>query len=501
MTHDAITAALLDALPGVVYATDKEGQISFANPRFAAIVGASPRALIGRRLEAVLPLPLVDSTLKHEAHVTRLRMPLTKQIEGHGPSGQERTWLVTKFPLPEPLAGIGTVATDISNQARETGAARREALFAREVLDRVPNLIYAKDRAHRFTLANQAMAALFDSTPEQLLGRTEDELARVGAEARNTRTAREDAMVLAGGSETVAPEERRSDARGQELWFRTTRQPLRTEGTKTEQLLVVATDITAYRNAQRERLRLKDQQMETISRLSGGIAHDLNNLLTVLHTGAEILRDTAVASSDAAFIIDDIARASTRAAALTRHLLAYGRRQLLRPVRLDLNEVVEAQRERLLKEVGAQIELTLALAAKPCPVFVDHEGIVQALIHLASNAHDAMPQGGRLRIETQRLGGRLPSAELDGIVQLMVEDTGEGIPSELVDRVFEPFFTTKPQGKGTGLGLSMVYGTVRQSGGDVRLESREGGGTRVSVLLPLTGEQSGGAEVESTGEY
>lgn len=480
---------LLEAMPGVAYATGVDGRVLLANPPFLRLVGLPLPEVLERRLEDLLPLHLVVQAVEHEQQVARVGIPVSRQIQVDGPTGSERTWLVTKVPLRRHgmLAGIGTVVTDVTDQVQESATAQRKASFFREVLERVPNLIYAKDRHHRFTLANRAMAELLHTTPDQMLGRTELELGVAAEDVARSEQA--DGAVLDGGIEQLDPEEPRHDASSAQRWFRTTRQPLRLDASTTEQLLVVATDITEYRNTQRAQLRFKDERMEAVGRLAGGIAHDLNNLLTVLQSGASLLQEEMGPDAELRFVVDDIARASARAASLTQQLLAYSRRQLLRPERIDINQVVTASEDDLRRVLGDSIELQLTLAPAPPAVLVDHASVGQILVNLASNARDAMPGGGVLRIETRTVVAELPGIGESGVVELVVEDTGQGIPPDVLDHVFEPFFTTKPPGKGTGLGLSMVYGVVRQSGGDVVVTSPEGRGARFVVRLPVADER------------
>lgn len=485
MSAPSLGLAMLFGMPGIAYATDRDGRVILANPSFLALAGLPIDAALGRPLEEVLPLHLVSQAIEHEEQVARVGMPLTRQIRVDGPTGTERTWLVTKFPLGHEgqSAGIGTVVADVTDQVRESLAAQREAAFIREVFERLPNLIYAKDRHRRFTLANRAMAELLGASPDDVLGRTERELGVTPEDVQ--RSDHDDSAVLESGSELLTAEEVRHDAEGGQRWFRTTRQPLLAEGSATEQVVVVATDITDYRNAQRAQLQLKDERMDALGRLAGGIAHDLNNLLTVLQSGAAVLKEMVGQEAELSFVVDDMARASERAASLTGQLLAYSRRQLLRPQRVDINQIVASRADDLRRMLGEKVELRLSLAAELPAVLADQASVGQILENLASNARDAMPDGGVLHIETRHTIAKLPETRESEVVELALTDTGHGIAPDVLERVFEPFFTTKPQGKGIGLGLSMVHGIARQSGGDVVATSQEGRGAQFVVRLPV----------------
>jgi PAS domain S-box-containing protein len=252
--------------------------------------------------------------------------------------------------------------------------------------------------------------------------------------------------------------------------------------------ILLATDVTEQQSLQRQLLR--SQKMEAVGQLAGGVAHDFNNLLGVITGYAELLmRDLAAGSREQARA-EEIKRASDRAAALTRQLLAFGRRQVLQPEVLDLNAVV-ADVERMLRRlISEDIQIVMAPGAGLGRVRADAGQIEQVLMNLAVNARDAMPEGGRLVIETGNAdvdaayARANPDARPGPHVVLAVSDTGHGMDAKTASRIFEPFFTTKAEGKGTGLGLSTVYGIVRQSGGWVNVYSEPGRGTTFRVYLP-----------------
>jgi len=265
-----------------------------------------------------------------------------------------------------------------------------------------------------------------------------------------------------------------------------------------------------------ERLKLEDalrqaQKMEAIGQLTGGVAHDFNNLLTVILGGLDIIgrQLPSMAAGTATERVrrarDGAMDAANRAARLTQHLLAFARRQPLEPKVIDINKLVSGTSELLRRTLGGQIDLETVLAGGLWAAEVDPVQLENALVNLAVNARDAMPEGGKLTIETHNahLDDAYVAAIPEGVpagqyVLIAVSDTGTGMDAETVNRVFEPFFTTKEPGKGTGLGLSQVYGFVRQSGGHVRIYSEPGNGTAVKIYLP----RSRGAEekVERTSE-
>ncbi|MCC7385532.1 MAG: response regulator [Deltaproteobacteria bacterium] len=235
------------------------------------------------------------------------------------------------------------------------------------------------------------------------------------------------------------------------------------------------------RRAIEERLRQADK-LEAIGRLSGGIAHDFNNLLTVIQGNAQLALNEIPPTIAARSVIEEVLRAAERAASLTQQLLAFSRQQVLSPEALDLNAVVESLAVMLRRVIGEDIALELQLDPARPRVRADSGQIDQVLMNLAINARDAMPGGGRLRLETR----------LDGDwAKVLVQDSGQGMDQETLARIFEPFFTTKGRGKGTGLGLATVYGIVKQSQGEIAVSSEPGAGSRFEIRLPTTQEALG----------
>ncbi|CAN5555263.1 PAS domain-containing hybrid sensor histidine kinase/response regulator [soil metagenome] len=232
------------------------------------------------------------------------------------------------------------------------------------------------------------------------------------------------------------------------------------------------------------------QKMEIVGQLSGGIAHDFNNLLTVIVGNAELLSEQLKMRRDLRQLSDDIGRAADRGAELTQRLLAFSRQQILRPVDVDCNKLLDGVHKMLRRTVREDIEINTMFEPDLAMAVADAGQLESAVLNLAVNAKDAMPRGGRLTISTanaslddhyQRLH---PEVAPGDYVLIAVTDDGEGMPKEVIDRAFEPFFTTKDVGKGSGLGLSMVYGFVKQSSGHVSIYSEPGLGTTVRVYLP-----------------
>ncbi len=257
--------------------------------------------------------------------------------------------------------------------------------------------------------------------------------------------------------------------------------------------LAVVLDVT-QRNIAEEQLR-QAQKMEAIGQLTGGIAHDFNNLLAIIQGNIELVQEKVKGDPVLAEMIDYALRASERGASLTKRLLAYSRQQPLAPKPVDIAVLIAGMTDLMRRALGETIEVRTHMAPGLWPTRIDQNELEHAMLNLAVNARDAMPNGGTLSIEAE-------NTELDGAyadhnievrpgayVMIAITDTGAGMTKEVIEHVFEPFFTTKPIGQGSGLGLSMVYGFVKQSGGHIKVYSEPGHGTTVRLYLPRFAEK------------
>jgi two-component system cell cycle sensor histidine kinase/response regulator CckA len=274
-------------------------------------------------------------------------------------------------------------------------------------------------------------------------------------------------------------------------WIRERAFPVRHSEGHVERIVGVARDVTD-RKAAEEQAR-EAQKMESVGRLAAGLAHDFNNVLTVINGLAELARGELPQGSPLREHLDGIQAAGGRAAQLTRQLLAFSRKQVLHPTIVSLNALAREAESLLQRVMGDDVRVEVALANDLSPVRVDAGQLHQVILNLAMNGRDAMPKGGTLRIETRlhavgehhRSPHRLPPGRY---AVLAMSDTGVGIDPETQQRLFEPFFTTKDPGKGTGLGLATVHGIVKQSGGEICVTSDVGRGTTFTIFLPMTEE-------------
>jgi PAS domain S-box-containing protein len=385
----------------------------------------------------------------------------------------------------EPHQFVGIVE-DVTE--RRTAALRREAalrLFA-SLIENMRDGVVVESNERVVTAANSAFMKMF-SIPgrPQDLGGVDCRQAAQGAsslvEESHTFVAVLEQRIRA--AEPARDHVRFRDGRVVERDYT----PIRdSAGTITGHMWVYH-DLTDVLRLQ-EQLR-QSQKMEAVGRLAGGIAHDFNNLLTVLQGHATMLLEEPLLPHVVADL-HEIISATNKAANLIRQLLAYSRQQVLKLSILDLNEVVRELGRSLLRMIREDITLETSLDANTPHVLADRTQIEQVILNLAVNARDAMPNGGRLEIRTQRVSLSEPLRQHGFSVPpgfyalLSLTDTGEGIDEFVLPRIFDPFFTTKEQGKGTGLGLATVYGIIKQSGGYILVDSRKGKGAVFRVLLP-----------------
>ncbi|MGI4809869.1 MAG: PAS domain S-box protein [Janthinobacterium lividum] len=347
---------------------------------------------------------------------------------------------------------------------------------------------------------NPVWTELLGWTEKELLGRTSEWIEH--PDDRDRTRANTGAVADGGGANRFENRFRARD--GSYHWFSWT--AIETEGL----IYCVARDVTAEREQEEARARLENQlrqsqKMEAVGQLTGGLAHDFNNLLTGV-TGSLELMQTRIAQGrikDIDRYINAAQGAAKRAAALTHRLLAFSRRQTLDPKPTDVNRLVHGMEDLIQRTVGPAITLEPMVGAGGLwPTLVDPSQLENALLNLCINARDAMPDGGKITVETGNRWLDERTARERGLppgqyVSLCVSDTGTGMPPDVIAKAFDPFFTTKPIGQGTGLGLSMIYGFAKQSGGQVRIYSEVGKGTNVCIYLPRHLGEADAAELAS----
>jgi PAS domain S-box-containing protein len=345
---------------------------------------------------------------------------------------------------------------------------------------------------------NPKLLEVYGATKEQVEGKPWRDFASPHSTLREH--AEEIGARVLGNGEAWQGEVSDLDKDGERLWREATVFPIKDEAGEVAHTVYMSLDITDRKLAEQEKKELEEQlvqaqKMEAIGRLAGGVAHDFNNLLTAILGFADLIRRNASPGHETYEAADLVTTAARRAAKLTSRLLGFARKGKHQHVPVDMNAVVDSTIVLLDRTVDKQIEVTARLFADPSSVMGDPSQLEQVVLNLAVNARDAMPEGGTLVVETcnakvedrrRFLGAELVPGDY---VVLSVRDTGEGIPADVQEHVFEPFFTTKARGEGTGMGLAMVYGIVRNHGGALELQSEVGGGTEVSVYLPMVAAQ------------
>ena len=387
-----------------------------------------------------------------------------------------------------PVRMLG-VCLDVTDRIKSERALRQSEQSYRLLLRSVRDYaIYMLDPQGRVLSWNEGAARVKGYEPEEVLGYnyelffTEEDRA-AGEPARALELAAREGQYESQGWRV-----RRDSSR---YYVNSVIDAIRTEAGDLVGFAKVTRDITEQREAQvalektREQLA-QAQKMEAIGQLTGGIAHDFNNLLMIVSGYAQILQGRLKEAKDKQ-AIEAIRAAAARGEKLTRQLLAFSRRQTLLPVVVDLRQRIDAVRDMLAPSLRGNIELTCDIEDKIWPVEVDLGELELALVNIAVNARDAMPEGGGITLSARNVvlkPGSAAGALTGDFVALAIIDTGTGMPPEVLQRVFEPFYTTKPVGKGTGLGLSQVHGFALQSGGAATVSSEVGKGTAVTIYLP-----------------
>ncbi len=402
------------------------------------------------------------------------------------PETAEGIWFsVSARPLSDTAGehrGAILVLRDVTAHKKSVEALQHSEQRFATFMRHLPGVAFIKDRDRRYIFYNEAVEGIAPEQVHQFLGKTDDDIWPPEYAAAFKKN---DEEVFRTGAplQTVESAPHPDGMHSYEIY----KFPLADETGEVAYVAGVGIDITERRQLE-DQLR-HSQKLEAVGRLAGGVAHDFNNLLTVISGYGHMLLKGIAESDPLHSCVEELLRASNRAAGLTNQLLAFSRRQIIKPQVLDINALVANMDRMLRRVIGEHIHLETSLSADVGTVMADAGQLEQVLMNLTVNARDAMPQGGTLSIRTANVdvspaSHRRSEVRPGSYVVIEVADTGSGIDAETMLHLFEPFYTSKEVGKGTGLGLSTVYGIIKQSGGDVAVESHPAAGTTFRMYLP-----------------
>jgi PAS domain S-box-containing protein len=490
-THERWLRAVMETAADGVILIDARGTVLMFNPACERLFKYSGDEVIGRNVKMLMPGPYRE---EHDRYLDNFQRTGERKIIGIGREvfGQRKDG--TTFPMDlavgeakqdEGAIFVGIIH-DLTERERVERALRESSARLRGVVETAVDGVILIDARGRILMFNPACEKLFQYRVDEVIHENVKLLMPSSYRVEHDSYIRNflqtgERKIIGIGREVVG---QRKD--GSTFPMDLSVGEAKQDG---EAIFVgIIHDLTERKRTEEQLVQA--QKMETVGQLSGGIAHDFNNLLTVIVGNAEFLSEKLKARQDLKQLADDIGRAADRGAELTQRLLAFGRRQILRPIEIECNDLLDAMHKLLRRTLREDIEIKTDFDPDIPLAFADPAQLESAVLNLALNAQDAMPTGGCLTISTANASlddhyKSLHPEVLPGeYILVSITDDGEGIPKGVIERVFEPFFTTKEVGKGSGLGLSMVYGFVKQSNGHVSIYSEPGLGTTIRIYLP-----------------
>lgn len=481
--RERLFSAVVESSNDAIITKALDGTITSWNRAAEHLFGYSAAEAVGRPVDIIVP-----PDRRAEVHDILNRVRRGERIEHYETvrvhkDGREAEVSLSVSPIRSAagdIVGASKTARDITETKQTQKALNQEIEERRRIFETSHDLILVTDTAGNFIQVSPSALDIIGYYPTEMIGhsavefihpddlestRNEMRAARRGQNKRNfeTRYIHKDGHAIALN------------------WTGTWSEPVRRH-------FFIGRDLTEKQAAD-DQIR-QAQKMDAVGQLTGGVAHDFNNILTVITGTIGILEEAVADRPDLVAVARLIDEAAERGANLTRHLLAFARKQPLQPTEVDVNRLALEAAKLLHPTLGEHIEITPMLADDAWTAMVDPNQLTTAILNLALNARDAMPNGGKLALETRNVylddsyAGMHSEVTVGNYVMVAVSDSGTGIPAALLEKVFDPFFTTKEVGKGTGLGLSMVFGFVKQSGGHIKIYSEEGHGTSVKIYLP-----------------
>jgi PAS domain S-box-containing protein len=483
--------AILESAVAAIITIDTAGRVESVNAAAERMFGYAAGEVIGRNISMLMPEPYRS---QHDTYLAKYLATGRPQIIGIGREVAGLRKDGSTFPIhlsvgESAVGGMrfftGTIVDLSAKRAAEQRFEREQALF-RAIFESLPDPLVVCDTGGAIRLVNPSFTRVFGYGEPEVLGES-GALLLEAPETWQDLVPGQAAARPANANPSTATFHRKS---GEVFPAETVAGAIRGSSGSDLGWLMLIHDVTVER--QQEALLLKAQRLEAVGQLTGGVAHDFNNLLTVILGNIELL-EPKLGDDLSRTLATEAREAAEMGARLTDRLLTFARRQRLETQSLNLNEFVLGLTELLRRTIGAPIDLSTALAPDLWPTVADPGQFESAVLNLVLNARDAMPDGGRLVIETFNATldaatvASAPDMAAGDYVVLSVADTGHGMPPEVRARAFEPFFTTKGAGKGSGLGLATIYGFARQSGGNVTIYSEPGRGTTVNLYLPRAG--------------
>ena len=489
--REVLLRSIVDNTPSVIVVKDLEGRFVFVNDSFVASRGGTVQGWIGKKAYAASPSDHAAAMRAQDQEAMEKQGAVTRERKTTLLDGKPYHRIVTKFPVNDAagtLIGVATISTDVAELYEARRALEKSEAQLRAIVDNMPALVSLKDTNGRLLIINKEFQSRTGLEEGDLVGKTITEL---GFETQIVEhLAALDCEVIETGRVIVQEDD---NVVSEKPYTRSlTKFPVFDTNGEILGVGTVSVDISD-RKAVEAQLQ-QAQKMEVVGQLTGGVAHDFNNLLGVIVGNLDILNEALADDANNRILIDAALRAALRGAELTNRLLAFSRKQSLRPETTDLNSLILGMTDMLRRTLGETISIRTVAATDLWRTNIDPAQLEAALLNLTVNARHAMAKGGELLIETANVefdrdyAGTFEELEPGQYAMLSVSDIGVGIPSDVLEHVFEPFFTTKGVGEGSGLGLSMVHGFVKQSGGHIEIQSEEGAGTAVRMYLPLAGE-------------
>jgi PAS domain S-box-containing protein len=481
--RERLFTAVVESSNDAIITKSLDGTITTWNSAAERVFGYSADEAVGRSIDIIMPDDQRDDVAENLARTRNGEVIDQQETVRLHKSGQPIDVVLSQVPLRSTegrIIGASKVARDVTERKRAEMALNREIEERQRIFETSQDLILVTDGYGNFIQVSPSVKDILGFSPDDMVGHSAiefihpDDLERTRSEMRAARR----------GAVKRSFEARYYHYDGHEVtlnWMGTWSEPVKRH-------FFIGRDLTEKQAAEAQLRQV--QKMDSIGQLTGGVAHDFNNVLTVITGTIGILSDAVADRPELAAITKLIDDAAERGAQLTKHLLAFARKQPLQPREIDVNALMLEAAKLLHPTLGEQITIMPQLTEDAWPTLVDPGQLSTAILNLALNARDAMPDGGTLVLETRNVflddgyASMNPDIVAGNYVMIAVSDTGSGIPADLIERVFDPFFTTKEVGKGTGLGLSMVFGFVKQSGGHIKIYSEEGHGTSVKIYLP-----------------